>query len=44
LRKKQWDKRAKERELEVNDEVLLRKPGLNFKLQESWEGPYRVTK
>jgi len=43
-RKKEWDKRAKERELNVNDEVLLRKPGLNFKLQESWEGPYTVKK
>jgi len=44
LRKKEWDRRAKERELNVGDEVLMQKPGMNFKLQESWEGPYKVTR
>jgi len=29
---------------EVAYEVLMRKPGLNTKLEESWEGPYTVKK
>jgi len=28
--------------MEIGDEVLMRKPGMNFKLQQSWEGPYVV--
>jgi len=44
LRKKEWDRRAKEIVLKIGDEVLLRKPGLNFILEESWERPYTVTK
>jgi len=44
LRKKEWDWRAKERVLEVGEEVLMRRPGLNLKLEESWEGPYKITK
>jgi len=30
------------REFSVGEKVLLRKPGMNFKLEESWEGPYTV--
>jgi len=43
-RKEKWDKKAKTREFQVGEEVLVRKPGLNFKLQDSWEGPFTVYK
>ena len=41
-RKHKWDLKAVNRSFEIDDEVLVRKPGLNSKLSESWEGPYRV--
>jgi len=41
-RKKKWDIRAKEREFSVGEEVLMRKPGLNGKLETSWYGPHVV--
>jgi len=43
-RKVKWDSKSKEREFLVGDEILLRKPGLNFKLEDSWEGPYVIVK
>jgi len=43
-RKKDWDWKAKERIFEVGEEILMRKPGLNLKLEESWEGPYVIKK
>ena len=43
-RKQEWDKSAVDRQFEIGDEVLVRKPGMNLKLSESWEGPYAVTK
>ena len=41
-RKLAWDVKAKDRELDVGDMVLVRKPGINTKLSESWEGPFRI--
>jgi len=41
-RKEKWDQKAKEREFEIGEQILLRKACLNFKLEESWEGPYNV--
>ena len=41
-RKEQFDKGAARRELEEGDQVLIRKPGLTPKLEESWLGPYPV--
>ena len=38
-RKQVWDGKAKNREFSVGDEVLIRKPGMNLKLSDSWEGP-----
>ena len=43
-RKETWDKTARQREFQIGDEVLVRKPGLNLKLSESWEGHFRVSK
>jgi len=43
-RKGKWYERAKEREFKIGDEVLLHKPGMNFKLEETWEGPFRIAK
>ena len=34
-----WNVRAKDRTFQVGDKVLIRKPGLDAKLRESWEGP-----
>ena len=34
-RKKNWDEKAKERQFEVGEEVLVRKPGMNLKLCDS---------
>ena len=39
-----WDEKTCNRKFEISDEVLLRKPGRNLKLSESWESPYTVTK
>jgi len=44
MRKEKWDTKAKEREFIVWEEVLLRKPGMIFKLDETWEGPFKITK
>ena len=41
-RKKKLDKRAVLRSQAVGDSVLLRTPGLDSKLVDSWEGPYFV--
>ena len=41
-RKKDFDKKAQERELEEGDLVLCRIPGAADKLEESWHGPYKV--
>ena len=43
-RKSVWDEKSKEREFVVGEEVLVRKPGINMKLCDSWEGPFKVTK
>ena len=43
IRKEKWDETARDRVFEVGDEVLVRKPGLNLKLTESWEGPFVVS-
>ena len=41
-RKEAFDKKAVERNLDVNDLVLCRVPGMVHKLQEAWHGPYPV--
>ena len=41
-RKLLWDTKAKAREFSKGEEVLMRKPGINMKLAESWEGPHTV--
>ena len=41
-RKKDFDRKAVYRELEVGDQVLCRIPGMVPKLEESWHGPYAV--
>ena len=41
-RKEDFDKKAVCRELELGDLVLIRKPGLIAKLEESWQGPFPV--
>ena len=43
-RKLRWDGRAKARTFQVGDSVLVRKPGMTTKLEETWEGPYKITK
>ena len=43
-RKAKWDKRAKERPFEVGDLVLVRKPGICAKLEETWDGPFKIIK
>ena len=43
-RKATWDRKAKERLFKVGDLVLARKPGVTTKLEESWEGPFTITK
>ena len=43
-RKTNWDKTARNREFDIGEEVLIRKPGLNLKLSESWEGPFTIIK
>ena len=43
-RKDEFDRKAVCRELEVGDLVLIRIPGLTAKLEESWRGPFPVTK
>ena len=43
-KRKNWNKRTINREFEVGDEVLVRKPWMNLKLAESWDGPFTVTR
>ena len=43
-RKERWDKRAKERLFQVGDLVLVRKPGMCAKLEDTWDGPFKITK
>ena len=43
-RKATWDSKAKQRMFEVGDSVLVRKPGMITELEESWEGPFKITK
>ena len=42
--KKEYDKKAKERDLKEGSLVLLRTPGLHNKLDDIWDGPYEVSK
>ena len=42
--KETWDAKAQDRTFTKSDQVLMRKPGINLKLAESWEGPYTVVK
>ena len=37
-----WNKKARDRSFQVGDLVLVRKPGLDTKLRESWEGPGKI--
>ena len=39
VRKDKWDAKAKPREFQKGDQVLMRKAGMNLKLSESWLGP-----
>ena len=43
-RKKTWDGKASNREFQIGEEVIVRKPGMNLKLAETWEGPFNITK
>ena len=43
-RKRKWDSRTKERLFAVGDKVWARKPGMCTKLEDSWDGPFTVTK
>ena len=38
-----YDKKSKERMLEVGDEVLVLIPSKHSKLKLEWEGPYKIT-
>ena len=42
-RKKSFDKHVVVRELEVGNQVLCRIPGMSKKLEESWQGPFKIT-
>ena len=37
-----FDKHAKEKLFDVGEEVLVRRPGLQRKLGDSWDGPYKI--
>ena len=43
-RKKIYDSGSKLREFSVGDQVLVRIPGLDGKMEESWKGPYIILK
>ena len=43
-RKSRWDCKAKERTFRVGDRVLIRKPGMSLKLEETWEGPFVISR
>lgn len=40
--KKYYDRSAKVRKFEIGEMVLVRKPGLNSKFDDSWDRPYQV--
>ena len=42
--KKKYDRTAKSRELEEGDQVLVRTPGLQNKLDEAWTGSWVVVR
>ena len=42
--KRQYDKTAKVKTFAAGDMVLVRKPGLQSKLGDTWDGPYQVDK
>ena len=44
LVKEKWDERAKPREFQKGDQVLMRKSGKNLKLSETWLGPHEIVK
>ena len=44
LRKENWDGKAKLREFKQGDKVMMKKSGMNFKLSETWLGPYTILK
>ena len=41
-RKQHFDKKAVVRTLSVGERVLVRRPGMSSKLDESWYGPFKV--
>jgi len=43
-RKSEWDKKARERTFKEGDRVWMRKPGMCLKLEESWQGPFTISK
>ena len=43
-RKEKWDRKAKERVFQVGDKVWARKPGMCTKLEDTWDGPFTITK
>ena len=43
-KKKQCEDNARNREFQIGDEVFVRKPGMNLKLCDSWEGPFKISK
>ncbi len=42
LMKDTYDKKSRPKELDVGSMVLMRVPGLVGKLDDSWDGPYKV--
>ena len=40
--KRDYDQTAKVRSLEEGEMVLMRLPGLTGKLDDSWDGPYKI--
>ena len=41
-RKTKWDRKAKERIFSVGDKVLIRKPGMTLKLENTWVCPFLI--
>ena len=42
--KRFYDRSAKVKTFEAGDMVLVRKPGIQCKMGDSWEGPYQIEK
>ena len=42
-RKERWDRKAKPRLFKVGDQVLVRKPGMYVKLEDTWDDPFTIT-